>query len=239
MLFRGLTPRGLEEGRAEVLTSEYAIGGTPSYMAPEMARGDAANIGPRSDVYLLGAVLFEMATGKKPHQGKDVLSCLVNAANNVIADPETDGKWLEISMQAMATDPQERFSSVKEFQDVLGRKQGWAQLEVIESPRMEPGTLIDLTDFNAIGRSKMSGCNIVIPDPAMARIPHVLIRLRRFEPALYIHTLLTDSPARVNGEVVDEVGGRKLNDGDVITFGMTRLRFLDRLAEPETAKHVR
>ena len=47
------------------------IAGTPAYMAPEMLGGDGAEISPRTDVYLLGAVLYEILAGRAPHTGLD------------------------------------------------------------------------------------------------------------------------------------------------------------------------
>ena len=58
------------------------VAGTPAYMAPEQAKGDAEDIGPATDVYLLGATLFEIATGRRPHRGATLTACLESAARN-------------------------------------------------------------------------------------------------------------------------------------------------------------
>ena len=66
---------------------EDAIAGTPAYMAPEMAKGEEDNIGFHSDIYLLGAVLYEIITFEQPHNGGSVRECLDNAAANRIVPP--------------------------------------------------------------------------------------------------------------------------------------------------------
>jgi WD40 repeat protein/serine/threonine protein kinase len=95
------------------------LGGTPAYMAPEMATGPIEAIGPAADIYLLGAILFEITTGKPPHHADDVLECLKCAARNDIQATDVSGELLDIARRAMLTNPAARFESVKTFQDSI------------------------------------------------------------------------------------------------------------------------
>ncbi len=113
-------------GKAEPL-ADSGTGGTPSYMAPEMAAGDPARIGTHSDVYLLGAILYEIVTGFKPHTGGSVVECLCQAAQNVIQDSEAEGELVEIARKAMATEPADRYADVKVFQQAIREYQAHSE----------------------------------------------------------------------------------------------------------------
>ncbi len=75
----------------------------PAYLAPEMAAGPMTNVGAASDVYLLGAILYEVLTGNPPHTGKTVMKCLMAAARNEIQATTESGELIEIALRAMAT----------------------------------------------------------------------------------------------------------------------------------------
>lgn len=94
-------------------------GGTPQYMAPEMARCESSSIGPACDIYLLGAILYEIITGRPPHAGDGVVTALENAASNTIRNDDLDDSLLPVALKAMATKPEQRYATVQEFQQAI------------------------------------------------------------------------------------------------------------------------
>lgn len=101
------------------ITQTSSMGGTPAYMAPEMATGPIDRVGQASDVYLLGAILYEIITKKPPHTGKNVMNCLFAAARNEIQPTNQTGELLEIAMKAMSTTPENRYPSVQDLQAAI------------------------------------------------------------------------------------------------------------------------
>ncbi|HKI38051.1 MAG TPA: serine/threonine-protein kinase, partial [Gemmataceae bacterium] len=95
---------------------EGAIVGTPLYMAPEQAEGRMKDIGPATDVYGLGAVLYECLTGRPPFQGPTVMETLQRVGAwepvpprslNRQADAEIEGVCLRCLQKA----PRDRYAS--------------------------------------------------------------------------------------------------------------------------------
>jgi len=91
--------------------------GTPEYMAPEQARGDAT---PASDVYALATVVYELLTGSLPFQGDGPLVILAHKAGEPPIAPSTRvpglGKALDrVLLRALSLEPAERPASVVEF----------------------------------------------------------------------------------------------------------------------------
>ncbi len=122
--------------KAESITQTSSMGGTPAYMAPEMATGPVDRIGPPADVYLLGAILYEIITGKPPHTGKNVMNCLFAAAKNEIQPTEHSGELLEIAMRAMSTSPADRPETVQDFQNEIREYQSHSE-SIVLSTRAE------------------------------------------------------------------------------------------------------
>jgi len=95
--------------------------GTLAYMAPEMAMGDVDHVDARTDVYLLGATLHYLLTGKPRHQGETPLDLLLSARDSEPFDygPEVHGELAAICNRAMHVDPAQRFPSALELKQAL------------------------------------------------------------------------------------------------------------------------
>jgi len=114
----GLALRVNEEGHV-CADAAAGLAGTPSFMPPEMARCSLGRIGPASDIYLLGSILYQIVTGRPPHGGATVFETISNAMANRILPTEKTGELLDIALKAMATQPADRYASVKDFQAAL------------------------------------------------------------------------------------------------------------------------
>ena len=95
------------------------MAGTPAYMPPEMAMGPVSRVGPASDIYLMGAILYEIITGRTPHGGSTVTACLMAAARNEIQPTPHTGELVDIALVAMAARPEDRYASMVAFQDAI------------------------------------------------------------------------------------------------------------------------
>ncbi|MBK7775820.1 MAG: serine/threonine protein kinase [Sandaracinaceae bacterium] len=107
-------------GRIPLARHATQMAGTPCYMAPEMLGGEKSMLSERTDVYLLGAMLFEMLAGTVPHSGKklpDIIASIISSP-----PPIPDGVPHElgrICRRAMDADPKARFESALQFKLAL------------------------------------------------------------------------------------------------------------------------
>ena len=102
------------------------IAGTPSYMSPEQARGRAQEIGPRSDVFALGTILYEILTGKNPFRegtGQEALKAVqeLDPPPAVRVNPRAGRSLSAVCRKAMSKDPGKRYATAREVADEIRR----------------------------------------------------------------------------------------------------------------------
>jgi serine/threonine-protein kinase len=131
------TPKVTDFGLAKLLTCDPgasaagqtqtgAVLGTPSYMAPEQALGDVHAIGPHTDVHALGALLYELLTGRPPFGGSTLLETLeqvrsVEPLPPSRLRPDVPRDLETICRKCLEKEPARRYPSAQALADDLGR----------------------------------------------------------------------------------------------------------------------
>ena len=113
---------GIARAKNSHLTQTNSVLGTAHYVSPEQAQGK--DLGPTSDLYSLGVVMYEAATGKLPFDGDDAVSVALKQVNEQAVppsevNPNVDDRLETIIMRCMAKDPRQRFQTADELRHVL------------------------------------------------------------------------------------------------------------------------
>ncbi|MEP2308054.1 serine/threonine-protein kinase, partial [Rhodopirellula bahusiensis] len=113
--------------------------GTPQYMSPEQANGDVSLVGCQTDVYLLGATLYQILTGSPPHQDDSVSQILQRVRQEEVTPPRRrDASVSEplqaICLKAMAKKPADRYPSVAALAADVERWLGDEPVSVFSDP---------------------------------------------------------------------------------------------------------
>src|SRR5215813_2156132 len=141
-------PHLTDFGLARLVESESSVThtldvlGTPSYMAPEQAVGNNAAISSVTDVYGLGAVLYQLLTGQPPFAGGTTyetirLLCDTEPRQPRLLNPKIDQDLSTICLKSLEKDPNRRYSSALALAEDLER---WLKHEPIQARRIGPFT---------------------------------------------------------------------------------------------------
>ncbi|MCI0458026.1 MAG: protein kinase [Gemmataceae bacterium] len=126
------TPKITDFGLARRVTGESALTqtgtilGTPSYMAPEQAQGKGKEVGPEADVYALGAILYELLTGRAPFRAESAIETVLQVVEREpvaprLLNPKASRDLETICLKCLQKDPHRRYASAQALAEDLGR----------------------------------------------------------------------------------------------------------------------
>jgi tetratricopeptide (TPR) repeat protein len=136
------TPKVTDFGLAKVLGGEQAdqtgsgtIVGTPSHMAPEQAAGKGKDVGPTTDVYALGVILYQLLTGRPPFQAESVLDLLEQVRTQEPVPPSSLRSKLPrdvetVCLKCLEKEPGRRYATAAALAEDLRR---WLRGEPIRA----------------------------------------------------------------------------------------------------------
>ena len=147
----GMGPLG---AKTEQLNVDSSRAGTPKYMSPEMSKCDFDKVGVASDIYLLGGILYEIVTGLTPHAGGNVYACLYHAMINTIQPTDKQGELVDIALKALASEPEDRFASVIDFQMAIRLYRNHEESLALESSaQKDMASALETGDYELFARS--------------------------------------------------------------------------------------
>ncbi len=155
-------------GRLPLAWNAHGLAGTPAYMAPEMMADTPAALSPRTDVYLLGAVFYEIFAGAPPHEAGTLHAII---ASVMLSNPRFPAGFpaeaRRICERAMQRDPANRYASVDELRVAIeeylrhrgSRKISWEARQSLATLRATlenepPGEERALAVFNLLGECR-------------------------------------------------------------------------------------
>jgi serine/threonine protein kinase len=180
-----LTDFGLAKAPRDMrLTHSGAVMGSLYYMSPEQVRGSIA-LDERTDIYSLGAVLYEMSTGTRPFEADDPFSIMLahvqqEPVSPLQIDPSLPPELNQVLLTALAKEPDRRFSSANAFREALerlpkivstNRVQRWPQSKVA---RYSVSALVCATLLISVKRQKLSEAPAAAPEERpVLRAPYI------------------------------------------------------------------
>jgi serine/threonine protein kinase len=211
-------------GKTSALTLQGAIMGTPAFMAPEQAGEDLVPVGPHSDIYSLGAILYMMVTGVPPYDGPTPLSTILKVLEPTppapLRDlrPDAPAELERIIMKCLAKRPADRFPNAGVLVEELCRfRATWKTTRKV--PAASPQLLRVVLKVEATGKN----VRLRKPITLVGRAPECTLLVRASDVSKHHCQIIIDTDKVVvedlqsaNGTYVNgkQVKKAQLHDGD-------------------------
>ena len=159
------------------VTQQGVVFGTPEYMAPETARIGVSN--PRTDIYALGVIFYEMLTGTIPFAGETAVDVMLKVVSEPVTPPRDRAPGIEITpeaeqliMKALSKDPLRRQQSMEELHEELQRCYGSVRYRrSLERSAAEAAATVKRTNAQASGTIGTPPGTPQVPRDARATAP--------------------------------------------------------------------
>jgi len=234
-------------------TEAGVVMGTPAYMSPEQVTGDAVD--HRTDIFSLGIILYEMATGRRPFQGRssaELASAILRDTPRAVSDVRADlpGDLARVIRRCLEKDARRRVQTARDVGNELRELARQPSLAAPAASVLEP------TGASAAGESgaaradegfwvavlpvSYSGANAELTALAEGLSEGIVTGLSRFS---YLRVIARGSTARFKSEAVDvraagkELGARYVMEGSLRQAGAT-LRIAVQLVDANTGAHL-
>jgi PAS domain S-box-containing protein len=202
------------------LTVQGQVVGTPAYMAPEQAEGHTAQLTPRTDVYGLGAMLYEILTGEPPFVGADTEEVLRKVRED---EPVPPGQlWANVPvaletvcLRALAKKPEDRYASATELAHEV---QVWQEVQLKDSQALYHSLVESLP--LSIFRKDLEGRFIFANQrffEALAQPPEQVLGKTDFDfvsPSMAEKYRRDDLRVIETGEIFEDIEGHQITGGE-------------------------
>ncbi len=174
-----VTDFGIARAGTSQMTEAGSIVGTAQYLSPEQARG--GEVDPRSDLYSLGIVLYELLTGKTPFDGETPVEIAMKHLSTApkppsALRPDVPPELDMVVMRALAKNPDDRYQSADEMEGDLDR--------VARGARVSATTVDSATQVlrrPATAAAAATAATMIAPPPSAAAVPPAVVEDEEYE----------------------------------------------------------
>ena len=173
-----VTDFGIARAGTSQMTEAGSIVGTAQYLSPEQARG--GEVDPRSDLYSLGIVLYELLTGKTPFDGETPVEIAMKHLSTAPKPPSTlrpdvPPELDMVVMRALAKNPDDRYQSADEMEGDLDRVARGAR---VSATTVDTATQVLRPAAVAVGAA--TAATMIAPPPSAAAVPPAVVEEEEF-----------------------------------------------------------
>jgi serine/threonine-protein kinase len=175
-----VTDFGIARAGTSQMTEAGSIVGTAQYLSPEQARG--GEVDPRSDLYSLGIVLYELLTGKTPFDGETPVEIAMKHLSTAPKPPsklrpDVPPELDMVVMRALAKNPDDRYQSADEMEGDLDRVARGAR---VSATTVDTATQV-LRRPAAAAVGAATAATMIAPPPSAAAVPPAVIEEEEFD----------------------------------------------------------